>query len=166
MAAFRPMRTIFSNLGYVKLFPSEAKIRELLNTSVSYLCEAKLSVKETFLQSSDTEKKTISVPILRAEILLAYIEAVFCKFCEKHSFYADNIDEPVCIVFGGDKGGASTKFYFSIVARGITASAYNVKIFAMFEAVDTRDNIKMVLLPFLAPSKICNNQNFALRVIM
>ena len=87
MAAFRQMHTIFSNLGYMKLFPSEAKIRELLNTSVSYLREAELSVKETLLQPSGTEKKMLSVPVLRAENLLAYIEAVFCKFCEKHSFY-------------------------------------------------------------------------------
>ena len=56
MATFRRMHTIFSNLGYVKLFPSEAKIRKLLNTSASYLREAKFSAKETLLQSSGTEK--------------------------------------------------------------------------------------------------------------
>ena len=63
MAAFRRMRTIFSNLGYVKLFPSEAKTRELLNTSASYLCEAELSVKETLLHSSGIEKKMVSIPV-------------------------------------------------------------------------------------------------------
>ena len=68
-------------------------------------------MKETFLQSSGTEKKMVSIPVLRAENLLAYIEAVFSKFCDKHSFYVDNIDEPVCIVFGGDKGGISTNFH-------------------------------------------------------
>ena len=163
MAAFRQMRAIFSNLGYVKLFPSETKIRELLNTSVSYLREAELSVKETLLQSSGTEKKMVSVPVLRAENLLAYIEAVFCKFCEKHSFYVDNNDEPVCIVFGGDKGGTSTKFHFSIVAPGITASAYNVKIFAMYEATDTRDNIRKVLDPFFGTIKNMQQPEFCLK---
>ena len=74
------MCTIFSNLEYVKLFPSETKITELLNTSVSCLCKAELSVKETLLQSSGTEKKLVSVPVLQAENLLADIEAVFCKF--------------------------------------------------------------------------------------
>ena len=163
MAAFWRMRTIFSNLGYVKLFPSETKIRELLNTSVSYLREAELSVKETLLQSSGTEKKMVSVPVLRAENLLAYIEAVFCKFCEKHSFYVDNNDEPVCIVFGGDKGETSTKFHFSIVAPGITASAYNVKIFAMYEAADTRDNIRKVLDPFFGTIKNMQQPEFRLK---
>ena len=160
--AFQQMCTIFSNLGYVKLFPSETKIRELLNTSVSYLREAKLSVKETLLQSSDTEKKMFSVPVLQAENLLAYTEAVFCKFCKRHSFYVDNNDEPVCIVFGGDKGGTSTKFHFSIMAPGITASAYNVKIFAMYEAADTCDNMKKVLQPFFGTIK--NMQHPELRL--
>ena len=91
--AFRHMCTIFSNLGFVKLYPSEAKMKQLLNTSVSYLREAKLSVKVTFLQSSGTEKKMVSVPVLWAENFIAYIEAVFCKLGEKHSFYVDNIDE-------------------------------------------------------------------------
>ena len=65
MAAFRRMRTIFSNLGYVKLFPSETKIQELTNTLVSSLCKAEMSVKETFLQSSGTKKKMVSVPVLQ-----------------------------------------------------------------------------------------------------
>ena len=70
MATFRRMHTIFSNLGYVKLFPSEAKIRKLLNTSASYLCEAKFSAKETLLQSSGTEKKMVLVPALWQKICL------------------------------------------------------------------------------------------------
>ena len=47
----------------MKLFPSEAKTRELLNTSVSYLCEAELSVKETLSHSSGIEKKMVSIPV-------------------------------------------------------------------------------------------------------
>ena len=49
MAAFRWMRTIFSNLHSAKLFSFEAKKRELLNASVSYLHEAELSLKKTLL---------------------------------------------------------------------------------------------------------------------
>ena len=75
----------------------------------------------------------------------------------------DNIDEPVCIVFGGDKGGNSTKFHFSIVAPGITASAYNVKIFAMYEAADTRDNIRKVLHPFFDTIKNMQQPDFRLK---
>ena len=69
-----------------------------------------------------------SVPILWAENLLPNIEAVFCKLCEKHSFYVDNIDEPLYIVFGGDKWDTSAKFHLAIVTSGITASAYNENI--------------------------------------
>ena len=50
MTAFWHMCTIFLNLGYVKLYPSEAKRRELLNTSVYYRYKAKLNVKATFFQ--------------------------------------------------------------------------------------------------------------------
>ena len=95
-----------------------------------------------------------------AENLLAYTEIVFCKFCEKHSFYVDNIDESVCIVFGGDKGGTSTKFYFSIVEPGITASAYKMKIFAMYEAADTPDNIRKVLDPLFGTIKNLQQPGF------
>ena len=54
-----------------------------------------------------------------------------------------------CIVFEGDKGDTSKKFHFSIVAPDITASPYNMKIFAMYEAADTHDKFRNVLhLPF------------------
>ena len=56
-------------------------------------------MKETLLQLSGTDKKMVSVKVFQAENLLAYIEAVFSKFCEKHSFYMENIDEAVCSVF-------------------------------------------------------------------
>ena len=120
-------------------------------------------MKETLLQSSGTERKMVSIPVLRAENLLAYIEAVFCKFCEKHSFYVDSIDEPVCIVFGEDKGGTSTKFHFSIVEPSITASAYNVQILAIYEAANTRDNIRKVLDPFFGIIKNMQQPEFRLK---
>ena len=145
----------------MELFPSDTKIRELWNTSASYRREAELSVKETLLQSSGTEKKMVSVKVFQAENLLAYIEAVFSKFCEKHSFYVENIDEAVFLVFGGDKGGTSTKLNFSIVASGTTSSANNAKIFAKYEVADADDPSERFCIPFLVPLKIWNNQSFA-----
>ena len=155
------MHTIVSNLGYEKLFPSDTKISELRNTSASYLCEAELSVKETLLQSSGTEKKMVSVKVFQAENLLTYIEAVFSKFCEKHSFYVENIDEAVCLVFGGDKGGTSTKLNFSILGSATTSSVNNAKIFAKYEVADMHDSIKKVLHPFFGSIKNMQHQSFA-----
>ena len=45
MAAFHRMSTIFLNQGHVGLFPSELKIRQLLNISVFHLHEAEMSVE-------------------------------------------------------------------------------------------------------------------------
>ena len=73
------------------------------------------------------------------------------------------IDEPVPIVFRGDKEGTSTKFHFSIMTPGITASAYNKKIFAMYEAVDTCDNIRKVLDPFFGTIKNIQQSQFCLK---
>ena len=105
----------------------------------------------------------VSVPVLHAENLLAYNEANFCKFWEKNSFYVDNIDQPVPIVFRGDKGGTSTKFHFSIMTPGITTSAYNKKLFAMYEAADTCDNIRKVLDPFFGTIKNMQQSQFCLK---
>ena len=69
------------------------------------------------------------------------------------------------MVFGWGKGGISTKSHFSIMAPGIDAFAHNIKIFATYEAADIFNNTRKVLHPFLAPSKICNNQSFAWHVI-
>ena len=155
------MHTIISNLGYVELFPSDKKIRELWNTLASYFGQAELSVQETLLQSSGTEKKMVSVKVFQAENLLTYIEAVFSKFCEKHSFYVENIDEVVCLVVGGDKGGTSTKLNFSVMASGTTSSANNAKIFAKYEVADAYDSIRKVLHPIFGTIKNMQNQSFA-----
>ena len=51
------------------------------------------------------------------------------------------------------------------MAPGIDAFAHNIKIFATYEAADIFNNTRKVFHPFLAPSKICNNQSFAWQVI-
>ena len=79
------MRAIFSNLGYVKLFQSESKMRQVLNASIAHLHEANMSVEETLMQACGKEKEMVQTPVLRAKDLLAYVTAVFCKFETKHS---------------------------------------------------------------------------------
>ena len=64
IAAFPLISTIFSNVGYVKVFPCKAVMPELLHKSVSYLSEAELGVKPTVLQSSDTEENHLSPSLL------------------------------------------------------------------------------------------------------
>ena len=83
MAAFCCMHTTFLNLGYVRLFPSELKMRQLLNTPVSHLHEAEMSVESMILQASGSDKKVIYAPVLRMKNLLGYVNAVFNKFNEK-----------------------------------------------------------------------------------
>ena len=140
MAAFCCMHTTFLNLGYVRLFPSELKMRQLLNTSVSHLPEAEMSVESMILQASGSDKKMIHAPVLRSRQ-----------------------EEPFRVVFGGDKGGNSTKFHFSIVAPGVTTSAYNVKIFLIYEAVDYRDNMQKVLHPFYNTIRDMQHPDFRLQ---
>ena len=90
----------------------------------------------------------IHAQVLRAENLLGYGCAVFRKFNEKSLNYKNNRREPVSVVFGSDKVCSSAKFNFSIVAHGFTTSAYDVKIFEIYEAADSCDNMKKVLHPF------------------
>ena len=160
MAAFRRMRTIFLNLGYVRLFPSELKMRQLPNTSVSHLHEAEVSVESMISQTSGSDKKTIHALILRTKHLLGYVNPVFNKFNEKSLYYENNRQKPNRVVFGGDKGCNSTKFHFSIDATGVTTSAYDVKIFAIYEAVDSRDNMRKVLHHFYNTIKDMQHRNF------
>ena len=101
----------------------------------------------------------VSVPVCGQKICSPTLKQLFVSFVKN----MDNIDEPVCIVFGGDKGGTSTKSHFSIVAPRITASTYNVKIFAMYEAVDTHDKIRKVLEPFFGTIKNMQQPVFHLK---
>ena len=84
----------------------------------------------------------ISAPVPCAKNLLGNVDVVFSKFIE------NNRQEPVRIVFGGDKGGNSTKFHFSFVAPGVTTSAYHVKIIVIQEAADSCNSMWKVLHPF------------------
>ena len=52
------------------------------------------------------------------------------------------------ILIGGEKWGSYTNFHFESVAPGIVSSGYNVHIFAIFEALDSRQNMLNVLEPF------------------
>ena len=63
-------------------------------------------------------------------------------------YYKNNRQKPVRVVFGGDKGCNSTKFQFLIDASGVITSAYDVKIFAIYEAADSCDNMRKVLHSF------------------
>ena len=105
----------------------------------------------------------IYAPVLDMKNLLGYINAVFNKFNEKYLYYKENRQEPVREVFGGDKGGHSTKFHFSIGASGVTTSAYDVKIFAIYEAADSRDNMRKILHPFYNTIKDMQHPDFRLQ---
>ena len=58
-------------------------MRQLLNTPVSHLHEAEMSVESMILQASGSDKKVIYAPVLRMKNLLGYVNAVFNKFNEK-----------------------------------------------------------------------------------
>ena len=62
-------------------------------------------------------------------------------------------------MIGGDKGLSYTKFHFEIVAPGIVSSTYNVHIFAMFEVLDSCQNM---LKPFEGQIKNMQHKDFTL----
>ena len=74
----------------------------------------------------------------------------------------ENIDEAVCLVVGGDKGGTLTKLNFSVMASGTTSSANNAKIFAKYEVADAYDSIRKVLHPFFGTIKNMQQTEFCL----
>ena len=65
-------------------------------------------------------------------------------------------------MIGGDKGSSYTKFHFKIVAPGIVSSAYNVHILAMFEALDSRQNMLNHLEPSESPIENMQHKDFTL----
>ena len=65
-------------------------------------------------------------------------------------------------MIGADKVSSYTKFHFEIVAPGIISSTYNVHIFAMFEALNSRQNMLKVLEPFEDQIKYMQWKDFTL----
>lgn len=70
MASFCQMYTIFLGLGYLKPFRSELKMKQLLNTSVTYLHEAEMSAESKILQVPGSDEKMIYAPVLQPKLLL------------------------------------------------------------------------------------------------
>ena len=89
-----------------------------------------------------------TVHILRARDLCSYVCSVFVILNKRTTYFLEHPEREVNILIGGDKGGSYTKFHFEIVASGIVSSAYNVHIFVMFEALNSRQNMLKVLEPF------------------
>ena len=65
-------------------------------------------------------------------------------------------------MIGGNQGSSYTKFHFKIVAPGIVSSAYNVHILAMFEALDSRQNMLNLLEPSESPIENIQHKDFTL----
>ena len=94
-----------------------------------------------------------TVHVLRARDLHSYICSVFAILKKRTTYFHEHPEREVNILIGGDKGGSYTKFHFEIVAPGLVSSAYNVHIFAMYEALDSCQNMLKVLEPFEGPIK-------------
>ena len=94
-----------------------------------------------------------TVHVLRARNLHSYICSVFAILKKQTTYFHEHPEHEVNILIGGDKGSSYTKFYFEIVAPGLVSSAYNVHIFAMYEALDSCQNMLKVLEPFEGPIK-------------
>ena len=162
-SGFRRLRTIFSNMG-LKIFPSEPKMRLYESSGLTHLQQADLAVDELLLEStgSSSTREIKTVHVLRARDLHSYICSVFAILNKRTTYFLEHPEREVNILIGGDKGGSYTKFHFEIVAPGIVSSAYNVHIFAMFEALDSRQNILKVLEPFEGQIKNMQHKDFVL----
>ena len=99
---------------------------------------------------------------MRARDLPSYICSVFAILKKRTTYFHEHAEHEVNILIGGDKGGSYTKFHFEIVAPGIVSSAYNVHIFAMYEALDSRQNMLKVLEPFEDPIKNMQHKDLTL----
>ena len=103
-----------------------------------------------------------TVHVLRARDRHSYICSVFAILKKRTTYFHEHPEREVNILIGGDKGGSYTKFHFENVAPGIVSSAYNVHIFAMYEALDSRQNMLKVLEPFEGPIKNMQHKDFTL----
>ena len=130
----------------------------------THLQQADLAVDKLLLESagSSTTREIKAVHVLKARDLHSYICSVFAILKNQTTYFHEHPEREVNILIGGDKGGSYTKLHFEIVAPGIVSSAYNVHIFAMFEALDSRQNMLKVLEPFEGPVKNMQHKDFTL----
>ena len=103
-------------------------------------------------------RKIKQVHVFRARDLHSYVCSVFAILNQGTTYFFEHPDRKVNILIGGNKGGSYTKFHFEIVAPGIVSSAYNVHIFAMSEALDSRQSMLKVLEPLKSKSCICSTK--------
>ena len=84
------------------------------------------------------------VHVLRARDFHSHFCSGFAILNKQIAYFLDQPERKVNISTEGDTGGSYTKFHFQIVAPDIVSSAYNVHIFAMYEALDSRQNMLKV----------------------
>ena len=147
-SGFRRLRIIFSNIG-LKNFPSELKMRLYESSGLTHLQQADLAVDKLLLEStgSSMTREIKTVHVLRACDLHSYICSVFAILKKQTTYFHEHPEREINILIGGDKGSSYTKFHFEIVTPGIVSSAYNVHSFAMYEALDSCQNMLKVLEP-------------------
>ena len=95
-------------------------------------------------------------------IFTAIFVLFFAILSERATYFLEHPEHELNILIGGDKGGSYTKFHFEIVTPGTVSSAYNVHIFAMFEALDSRQNMLIVLEPFEGQINNMRHKDFTL----
>ena len=100
--------------------------------------------------------------VLRTHDLHSYICSVFTILNKQTTYFSEHPECEVNILIGGDKGGSYTKFHFEIVASAIVSSAYNVHIFAILEALDSRQNMLNVLETFEGQINNMQHKDFVL----
>ena len=134
------------------------------SSGLTHLQQADRAVDKLLLEStgSSMTREIKTVHVLRARDLHSYICSVFAILKKRTTYFHEHPEREVNILIGGDKGGSYTKFHFEIVAPDTVSSAYNVHIFAMHEALDSRQNMLKVLKPFEGPIKNMQHKDFTL----
>ena len=97
-----------------------------------------------------------------AHDLHSYIRSVLPILKKQETYFHGHPEHKVNILIGGDRSGSYTTFHFKIVAPGIVSSAYNVHILAMFEALDSRQNMLNHLEPSESPIENMQHKDFTL----
>ena len=102
-----------------------------------------LAVDKLLLDSTQSSmtREINTIHVLRARDLHSYICSVFAILKKHTAYFHEHPERETNILIGGDKGSFYKKFRFQIVAPGIVSLEYNVHIFSMFEALDSRKNM-------------------------